>query len=499
MRILSKINVSFPGTVLFNVTLLVLVSIGTTAWVRSAPDARVLTVGAYAMDITPPEEMLPLPFNGGITAKYSDNVVDPLHSRTIVLDDGTERIAIVVVDSCIMDRELLDQAKGLAQEATGIPSSKILISATHTHSAPAVTGAHGTDPDPRYREFLIQKIAKGIQEADQMRVPAQIGWGVSHNDDYVFCRRWRMKPGTARSVPHTGRSSDQVQMNPGNNNPNRIGPTGPVDTAVTVLSVQTREGRPLALLGNYSTHYAGAPALSADYFAVFAKRIGELIGADAGPGSPFVGMMSNGTSGDANCSNFAQSERKRYDRFMVGDEIARTAFAAYQGIEYYDWVPIVMEEDTVKFDVRMPTAEEVREAEEYLAENMKGLPKNIQESYARETVLLSEMPPYRQLRLQAIRLGDFGITAAPAELYGITGLKLKAGSPLEVTMNISLANGFVGYVPPPDQHELGGYTTWRARSSCLEVGAEPKIREILLRLLNRTSSERREQVALSSR
>ncbi len=45
------------------------------------------------------------------------------------------------------------------------------------------------------------------------------------------------------------------------------------DPDVTILSVQTRDGRPLALLGNYSTHYAGAPALSADYFAVFASEI----------------------------------------------------------------------------------------------------------------------------------------------------------------------------------------------------------------------------------
>ena len=46
---------------------------------------------------------------------------------------------------------------------------------------------------------------------------------------------------------------------------------------------------------------------------------------------------------------------------------------------------------------------------------------------------------------------------------------------MKTTMNISLANGGEGYIAPPEQHKLGGYTTWRARSSCLEELAEPKI------------------------
>ncbi|MCL5283069.1 MAG: hypothetical protein M1376_24570 [Planctomycetes bacterium] len=103
---------------------------------------------------------------------------------------------------------------------------------------------------------------------------------------------------------------------------------------------------------------------------------------------------------------------------------------------------------------------------------------------ARETVLLDQLPPTRELKLQAIRIGDFGIAAIPCEVYGRTGLKIKQDSPLKPTMNISLANGGEGYLPPPDQFPLGGYTTWRARTSCLEVEAEPKIANAVLELLS---------------
>jgi hypothetical protein len=118
-------------------------------------------------------------------------------------------------------------------------------------------------------------------------------------------------------------------------------------------------------------------------------------------------------------------------------------------------------------------------------------PKTREEIYAREQLLLAETPPTRQLTLQAIRVGELGITAIPCEVYGITGLKLKAQSPLVPTMNIELANGEEGYIPPPEQHALGGYSTWEARTSCLEVQAEPKIVEAVLGLLETVAQKSR--------
>ena len=95
------------------------------------------------------------------------------------------------------------------------------------------------------------------------------------------------------------------------------------------------------------------------------------------------------------------------------------------------------------------------------------------------------MPPERELKLQTIRIGDLAIASSPCEVYGSTGLKIKKKSPFRTTLNISMANGADGYIPPPDQFPLGGYTTWRARSSCLEESAEPEITASLLEMLER--------------
>ena len=63
-------------------------------------------------------------------------------------------------------------------------------------------------------------------------------------------------------------------------------------------------------------------------------------------------------------------------------------------------------------------------------------------------------------------------------------------------MNIELANGSEGYIPPPEQHALGGYTTWPARTAGLEVQAEPKIVAALLGLLEQVAGRPRRALSL---
>jgi len=460
---------------------------------RSAAE-KTFRAGAFAIDITPQE--FPVIINGGMRERTATSVVDPLHARCLVLDDGSTRIAIAVVDNCVIPRDLMDEAKELAHQATGIPVDRMLISATHAHSCPSVFGVLGSDRDERYARFLPRRIAEGIEAAQRNLAPARIGWAMGKDPKNVFCRRFLMKPGTARTNPFGGTKNDRAQMNPGNQNPNAIKRTGPADTDVAVVSLQTRDGQPLALLSNYSTHYAGAPAVSADYFGVFCRRIGELIGAeDATPA--FVAMLSNGTSGDANCRDFV-NPRRQFDRFTVAEDVARAAYKAYQTIQYYDWVPLVMEERRLTLGIRMPSEEEVAAAKELLAGLEGRKPSNVAEVYARETVLLSQWPPTRQIKLQAIRIGRLGIVAIPNEVFGVTGLTIKRESPLKPTFTIELANGYAGYLPPPDQFELGGYTTWRARSSCLEIEAEPKILAAVLQLLDDVARQRTDEPPVRS-
>lgn len=455
--------------------------------------AKEFRAGAFAIDVTPLE--LPVIVNGGMTERVVDKVEDRLHARCLVLDDGTTQLAIVIVDSCMMPRDLLDDAKRMASEATKIPPQHMLIAATHTHSAPSVFACLGSDADEKYSKFLPVQIAKGIQQAHANLQPARIGWAVGRDDQNVASRRWLMQPGVAPTNAYGGKLGDRVMMHPGPANKNAIAATGFVDADVPVLSLQTPEGQPLAILTNYSLHYVGAPNLSADYFAVVCDKLRELL--KVPDDQPFVGLHSNGTSGDVWLMDYTRPRRK-YDRFQVGAEVAAAALEAYERIQYFDWVPLVMAESELELAIRQPSAEELAKAAEAYSTFKDRKPKNLPEVYARETVLLSQLPAKRKIKLQALRLGELGIAAIPNEVFSSTGLQIKIESPTPTTFTIELANGAEGYIAPPKQHKLGGYETWRARSSCLEVNAEPKIRAEVLALLNKVNDTRADEPMVAS-
>lgn len=430
-----------------------------------------LMAGAFARNINPLK--LPVWVNGGIAGRQIDRITDPLHARSLVLGDGKTQIAICIVDNCILPLDLVNKAKELAQAKTGIPVSHISIAATHTHSAVSVAGTHGTPTQDDYAAILPEWIADSIAQAQQRMVPAQWGTTSVLCEKYIYCRDWLMKSGTASSSPFSGRASDSAAMNPGFDNPNKLAPIGPVDMLIPVLSIQDMQGKPLSVLATFCTHYAGAPNISADYFAVVCDRLAKSLR----PDSPeaFTGLMSNSTSGNANCIDFSKPAEP-FTHFDVGNYVADRILSVVPSIQYSSRITLDAELESLELAVRMPSSTEVMTAQRYIDTHFPNrLPASLDENYARETVLLSQMPPTRTVNLQAFRLNDFVITSNPCESYNETGLKIRQASPFRLTMNIGLANGHAGYLPPPEMFQLGGYTTWRCRSSCLEEQAEPKI------------------------
>jgi hypothetical protein len=470
--------------------LVLVFAIADVSWAadKDPPESnQTFRAGAFAADITPLQ--LPISVNGGMQDRQATEVHDRLHARALVLDDGRVRIAIVVCDLCAIPRDVCDEAKRLAALASGIREDHILISATHTHTAPTVASVFQSDADAEYQNFVAEQIAKGIARATTNLEPARIGWGVGRNADQVFNRRWKMKPGTIAPDPF-GHTTDTVKMNPGPMNANLIEPAGTIDPDVSVLSVQARDGRPIALLANYSLHYVGGvPALSADYYGAFAERIKQLLGAEYVKPA-FVGIMSNGTSGDVNNINFrapAQRAASGEKVKLVADSVARTALGVTKKIKYHDWVPLDIRQREIELAVRRPSAEDVKEAQQTLDDAEGPGLKTLAEYYARETLLLAKYPPTVRAKLQAIRIGGLGIASSPCETFVETGLTIKRESPLKPTFTIELANGYNGYLPTPEQFKLGGYETWRARSSYLAENSSVKITSTLLELLREVS------------
>lgn len=471
---------SFAGMLVLGMVIFVA---GTTAWAEGG-NANVFQAGAAMSNVTP---RLGVSIAGLMSDRRATHIHDELHARCLVLDDGSSRLAIVLVDNCLIPIELFDEAKRRVEAATGLAPDHVLMAATHSHSAPTVTPVFQSNPDPDYQEFLVQRMADGVQRAVNNLAPARIAWGRGAVPGEVFNRRWRMKPEGIAADPF-GRRDDTVRMNPPRASEHLIEPAGPTDPEVSFIALESRDGQPIALLANYSLHYVGCTGgghVSADYFAVFADRILELLKADR-LDPPFVGILSNGTSGDINNINFRipSSKQAPYEQMThVGRVVAEEVYRVYPSLTWHDWVSLDAAAKRIEIGVRLPNEAEVECAREIVAAAKGPSMKTHEEVYARETVLLSEYPETVPVALQALRIGDLGIAAIPCEVFAEIGLQLKAESPFSATFTIELANGCNGYLPTAAQHALGGYETWRARTSYLEVNAADTITTTVLDLL----------------
>lgn len=449
---------------------------------------RVFRAGAATSNITPP---IGAEIIGGFHPAPSTYVHDELHARVLVLDDGATQLAVVLCDLLGVGRDLCAVASERIERECGIPRSNVLIAGTHTHSASSALGGDRMNwqrPElDEYQRFVVGRITDGVRRALHQRVPAQIAWGAADEPRHVFNRRWYLKPGTMPVNPF-GSASDLVKMNPGRGN-HLVKPAGPVDPQVRTLFVRAKQdGRPIALLANYSLHYVGGVGpghVSADYFGVFARRVAELLEADRQE-PPMVAMLSNGTSGDVNNNNLTgPGERLApYEKMrLVADDVARAALASVKNAAWRDAAPLAAVRRDPLVGSRTLAPEQIERARAVLAAPADpAKPATLERIYADRVVRLSQWPAQVPVPLQVLRIGDLAIGTLPCEVFAETGLELKRKSPFPAYFTIELAHGYYGYLPTPAQHKLGGYETWPGTNR-LEIEASEKLTAELLDML----------------
>lgn len=443
-----------------------------------------LRAGASAVDVSP--RKFPVSLRSG-KALDPSAIHDPLHARAIVLNDGKTIVAITVLDALGAPPEMLNEAKQIASKKTGIPVNRMLISSTHTHSAPPSNRTEGSPGDVAYRDVLVKGLAQAIIQAFEKQQTASVGMASHDLPEEVFNRRWFLKPGKMPANPF-GRM-DIVKMNPGTSPAVLERPAGPVDPELMVLSLQNQKRKPLAILANYALHYVGGIPkrhASADYFGEFARLMPSRLRAD----QDFVAVMSNGASGDINNIPFLVNRppREPFEQVrIVASKAADAAYFAYKTIDTHERdITIDMLERKVDLKYRRPSAEDVSSAKKVLALKDKNeigrLPKKA-DSYARKVVQAHEREEDSlTVTIQAIRIGEFAIVGIPFETLVEIGLEIKDRSPFARTMVIGLANGRHGYLPTPEQHRLGGYETWLG-TNVVQIDASVILTDNLLEML----------------
>jgi neutral ceramidase len=400
-------------------------------------------------------------------------VHDDLVATALVLSDGEVRLAIVTCDLIFVHPLMAARIRALAAGRTGIPAENVMICCSHTHSGPVTYVPRkedaGADPDAwemerSYLDNLAYLVAGAITEAHAGLQPA--AWGVGRGEVTIGVNR--------RQALANGR----IVL--GEN------PQGDIDPKLLVWRVDgipegddLSRSRPLATIANYACHAvclsSNSYVISADWPGVMRRAVEPATGAMAG----FV----QGTGADVNPIGGPQDTFDCAQR--AGDLAAGALLDLYPRIPLRRdarlaaayrvcWLPLLGPVDGQ--GRRVPPFDEV-------AARVTGLPRDEVGAFlarrfpwAADVVAVEEGTRargergsgpeeprpgaagwYVQAEVQVMRLGDAVLVGIAAEPFVAIGRAIKARSTAAHTLVAGYSNGSIGYLPPPEAYEQGGY------------------------------------------
>ncbi len=448
--------------------------------------AHPIHAGAAQVDITPP---LGITLAGSFHPRYAEDVHDPLHAKAVVVDDGTQKVAIVALDLISILRQDVQNIRALIAEHTDIPPESVMIGCTHTHTGPSPRSTHAVQREEAYMTWLVTRVADCVRLADRRLQPARLAWGQGEQHDISFCRRYRMRDGS-------------VRMNPGKGNPDIVEAVSPIDPTVGVLYIENLEGRPLAVVTQFSLHYVGTDnsnAVSADYYGHFAQIMRRHLGEGCIP------LLLNGTSGQINNVNPFDSNQLRGHKqaHRVATALAGEVLKVMGRMRMEDTAVVRAVTTPVQLPTKRVTPEDVAVAKQILAGNDprpdqgpfsyvvgQPIPKTLRPVYADHVLRLADFPSHIDTEVQALRIGGSAWVALPGEIFVEIGLAIKSDAPSTDTFVVGLSNDSLGYIATDKAlTNEGGYETWAGSGTPVGVGAERILVETAQRLLSQLFSD----------
>jgi hypothetical protein len=306
----------------------------------------------------------------------------------------------------------------------------VLVTATHTHSGPDIRDEYPPKDGPDWETGVLEKVEKAITDAHRSAVEAKLGAGYGN----VLIGHNRLRPEPDGSVTWFERNNTMV-------------PTSPVDPTVSVLRVDSGEGKPLAILVNYACHPVvfGSDHLrySADYPGVTMKFLEQEFSGQA------LAMFLQGGDGDINpyyaVHPLEQDAVKMRD--WTGERLGREAARVAKGIETVPATEASLDiaEDLVDSNLRWNAAKfRQATAESWGTKAAESIDRRLREGIRLPvvTVLINKRIAFMTM---------------PGEPFVEYQIDWRNRCPVRDAFFLGYTNGSFGYFPTIRAATLGGY------------------------------------------
>lgn len=422
---------------------------------------------------------VPVSLAGYFNKRMWKKILDDIEVRALVITQKGKTGAILHFDLVSVSQHLYDAFFKAFKPVAGLNHNNIILSATHTHTAPEVRcGKPGSSSE--YIEFAAKMAAEALTEAASSMRKGEIVSGQAFDNRFCFNRRYWMKSGV-------------VVTNPGKLNPDIVRPEGEVDYEIPMMGI-TEKGKLKVLLANIVNHSdtIGGSDVSADWDGFFRRSVEAELG-DGSLVMPIVGCAGNinhfDVSTDMNQTSYAEAER-------VGKGYAETVKKALENLKPVKRFELKISNVPVEVPPRKLTKTEIDGAKAVLAKYAdipdlddsadftsedlaQGRPA-VLKFFARMLLNMADEEVPFLFNLIAFSFGDVVITSLPAEPFVEIGLETKYRVFSDKTVlvathcNTGHPRGGGGYIPNCHNYNRGGYEC-TPRSSPFDTAASEMI------------------------
>ena len=399
--------------------------------INAETPSAVFKAGAGKRDVTP-KEPVPMWGYGARHAALSTGTLDPLFASAVVIQAGEKKLAIVGLDLGRSPAEkTIQNIRARIKEKAGIEYS--FIAGSHTHHGPVLelTDAEGKgkgkfDAALRYYQELEDGIVAAILEADAKLVPARLATGVVKLSGFNRNRHTKIEP-------------------------------KPVDPDLGVIRLDDTNGKPLAVIVNFTAHPTmvdgGVLRFSADYVGALKATVEKEFGGQA--------VFMQGAAGDMSADKGANKDYLEFGQ-ALGREVAK--LAASLKPEEITKPSLAVKEERFKFSSRTDWNNPGIRAAFSMAFFPELIP-NYTDEYA---------DGIRPRLTVALLNGNIALVGASGEFFCNHAVRLKERARVKQLFFYGYCNGYHQYFPTIEAVAEGGYGA-DATVSQVEVGAGEKM------------------------
>ena len=380
-----------------------------------------LTANVASVDMTPSLKLkASLGGYGDRMSKPAEGVHDRIWAKAVVLQKGDTKYAIVTIDVLALPPNVKPQLVKMLASAEW-SEDNIMLLASHSHTSFDMTALnnmnHINSPQigifqPEVLEHLLNTLTKAIKEANQNLQPVSIG---------------------------TGKAIVEGM------NRNRRGEPA-VDKNLTVTRIDFKNGKPMALLVNWTAHPTFMSeddmCFSGGWPGYLQRELQQWIGDD------ITVMYYNGAEGDQ--SPIGESVKSHYEKAeLYGRAMAIKAYDIYKTIET---------KPNVKFNYSFNHIELPERKVHPSFMETGGKEYNLTPEVL--NAILNVMSP-ASTSIGAVRIGELLIVGVPGELAADLGLHVKdelMSNGIKYPTIGGLANEWISYILSSEQYNNGaGY------------------------------------------